>query len=494
MGGPGSSGADALVLKLTGSVLFSPDFPRRKRLTHAEWAVLNEEQRREATSASGAAIRLANNHRELSDDVTLLADAKHASAVPVLAELWATCALVPVRHAAGRALRQMATPAARQALIDLIEDPDYLSVFLAVRAMFDEDPASLFERCANYFTPERIAQPGGGVIPHQILRFFAPGGFLAGKTPQWTEPKAQGLLQQDKRWVDLCVRLRKDKRVGSAARYVLRHADAAAVKESLKKTLAAEGPSVIHTTTRASGDLLVRYQQGQHEAVWQELRAFQNVGGDLLEEAEAVASETMKRVVHNADLLAERLAAHGWKPLYSSLRTSPCAEDLEVIERIEEMTGAPLPISLRRFWEIVGGINFVWDYDSGGAAPNIGVDLPMDELDPICVDCPDVTKHVFDEWEHQRAGVDPELVDPFSLDLAPDYLHKADISGGAAYAIDLPFYGVDPIFANEEHNLPFVDYLRLCFRWGGFPRLERYADRSDVQSFLSTMTKNFEPF
>jgi hypothetical protein len=201
----------------------------------------------------------------------------------------------------------------------------------------------------------------------------------------------------------------------------------------------------------------------------------------------------MTRVARNSDLLRERLAASGWRPLYSELRTNPRAEDREVMRRIEAITGAPLPVSLRAFWEAVGGINFVWDYQSGDA-PGLGADLSMDEMDPLCIDAPEVVTHLFEEWEEQRSGIDPELADPFNLDLAPDYLHKANISGGGPYGIELPFFGPDPIFANEAHELPFVDYLRLCFRWAGFPRLERHADRSDVREFLDVMSKGLEPF
>ena len=81
-----------------------------------------------------------------------------------------------------------------------------------------------------------------------------------------------------------------------------------------------------------------------------------------------------------------------------------------------------------------------------------------------------------------------------SLDLAPDYLHKANTSGGAPYQIELPFFGADPVFVNEAHELPFVDYLRLCFRWADFPRLEVYADRPDVREFLQVMGNGLEQF
>lgn len=50
------------------------------------------------------------------------------------------------------------------------------------------------------------------------------------------------------------------------------------------------------------------------------------------------------------------------------------------------------------------------------------------------------------------------------------------------------------MFANEELELAFVDYLRLCFRWGVFPRLEPHAERPDVVAFLSGMREGLKPF
>jgi len=482
---------------LRESVLFSEDFPRRRRLSHAEWAGLGEEERGRSCEPGLIAIGRVKNAWEMADIVSQLGKTKHPAAVPLLAELWADCALQPVRNAAGHALRAIGTPEARRALLGLIEDADHLSVYLAVDAVFDEDATRAFDRFSHYFEPGRVAQPGGAVIPNAVLATFAPGSFAAGRNgelaPQWADSRAPSWLRQDPRWVRLCVALRHDKQLGHTARTVLRYADPDLVGPALEEAQAREGPRVVCPATRAAGDLLARYLRGEHGPIWDELRSHEALGGDLLEEARAVAKETMSRVARGADVLAERLAALGWVPLYGELRTRPRAEDREVMRRIEEVTGAPLPLSLRAFWEVVVGINFVWDYESGGA-PDLGVDLPMEEMDPLCVDPPGVVTYLFEEWEEQRSGVDPEFADPFNLDLAPDYLHKANISGGGPYGIELPFLGADPVFANEAHELPFVDYLRLCFRWAGFPRLERHADRPDVREFLQVMSKGLEPF
>ena len=98
------------------------------------------------------------------------------------------------------------------------------------------------------------------------------------------------------------------------------------------------------------------------------------------------------------------------------------------------------------------------------------------------------------QLESWPAAGDPEHDASVLLELAPDSLHKADVSGGPAYGIALPFWGADPILANEAHALPFTDYLRLCFRWGCFPLLARHAEREDVQSFVAEIGRDLEPF
>jgi hypothetical protein len=260
---------------------------------------------------------------------------------------------------------------------------------------------------------------------------------------------------------------------------------------------------------RSKGDpsLLVRYEAGDHTGVWQELRAYKAISGAFREDALDVARATMRRVLHNADLLAERLHARGWISWSGALRTPPSREDFDAMEEIEATTGAPLPPSLRAFWEVVGGIDFVWDYQREELPPRLDRDLRVHPeppetglewplLDPLAVDPARAMIRVMEEWvdeygEYGEESDDP--AEPLRLELAPDYWHKANISGGPAYGVYVPFLGADPLFAEEENELPFVDYLRLCFRWGGFPRLARHADEPGVQEFLQRMTEGFQP-
>lgn len=110
-----------LLRKLQNSDLFSPDFPKRIRYTHAEWAALPEDAMRGVHAPGIAAISRATNYRELDDIVRELGRTKYEPAVPTLTALWNECALVPVRIASGHALREIGSPEARAALQTLIE-------------------------------------------------------------------------------------------------------------------------------------------------------------------------------------------------------------------------------------------------------------------------------------------------------------------------------------------------------------------------------------
>ncbi|QGJ70852.1 Hypothetical protein PBC10988_25500 [Planctomycetales bacterium 10988] len=248
--------------------------------------------------------------------------------------------------------------------------------------------------------------------------------------------------------------------------------------------------------SKAFGDLVTRYKAGDFISVWQEIRAFEVLEDDLRKEVETVAHETMQRVAHNVDLLAARLGAKGWQPLTEDLRTLPDPEDVRIFSEIERITKGPIPTSLLAFWQVVGGVDLVWNYVSGENPPQLlsSVELELDVLDPLAIISPSNIEWQFDEWEDAIEDTPPELLGPFYLELAPDDLHKANISGGEPYGIELPFSGADPIFAGEAHQFPFVDYLRHCLRWGGFSHLEQHADEAGVSQLVKMLTAEFEPF
>jgi hypothetical protein len=71
-----------------------------------------------------------------------------------------------------------------------------------------------------------------------------------------------------------------------------------------------------------------------------------------------------------------------------------------------------------------------------------------------------------EQW-HEWAARNP-AAGPFVLPLAPDRLHKDNVSGGPPCGLLLPDGSADGLFADET-TMPFVSYLNQVFSNGGFP-------------------------
>jgi hypothetical protein len=139
------------------------------------------------------------------------------------------------------------------------------------------------------------------------------------------------------------------------------------------------------------------------------------------------------------------------------------------LARLEKMVGM-LPLSLRVFYEVVGAVDWM------GRHP-----ILTPERSSICAD-PLVVFPLEDALEECQQRMEDE--GEAFITIAPDDLHKADTSGGEPYEIAVPDLCADAELLNERHQLFFIDYLRLCFRFGGFPGYDGY-DRgvpSEIES------------
>ena len=234
--------------------------------------------------------------------------------------------------------------------------------------------------------------------------------------------------------------------------------------------------------------LLKTYQNGDYTGVWEKIRKAPNADAWNNIDIVDVAKATMERVAQNTDLISNRLREWGWEALdlgSNDLRVLPSPDDQMVFNRIAQITGEPLPLSFKVFWEIVGGINWAWNYNSDKECPDLGVDIPLDEMDPLCIEAPQSIAYQLEEWESGTHHLLTNIKEgSYRLDLAPDYLHKANISGGDAYCVILPSTEADPIFRSEPYDLHFVDYLRLSFKWAGFPRLREFKNERQVSEFV----------
>jgi len=230
---------------------------------------------------------------------------------------------------------------------------------------------------------------------------------------------------------------------------------------------------------------LERYRTGEYEQVWHDL---QSLGSSVRHEpyatqAQEVATETMRRVRRNCERLIARL--HSLRYVFGTFpdgtRRSYVVEPLTVpsdtlradCAELETEAG-PLPLSLFTFWHEVGAVDLVGMHPAW-----------PDGLDPLVVDPPEAAmSFLFDEEDDPSPG-------RFAA-LAPDDLHKDNISGGDPYGVRLPNPAADFLFVYERHNLLFVPYLRLAIlHWGGFPGLEGRGIRFEP---LGGLVAGLEPF
>ncbi len=210
---------------------------------------------------------------------------------------------------------------------------------------------------------------------------------------------------------------------------------------------------------------LERYQNGEHEQVWAELTALgeQVRQEHILPDALAVARETMSRVRENCERIISRLQSIGYEfdaeydypP--AGLQPPPKNAQQQIAD-LESQAG-PLPLSLRAWYEVGGGVNLM------GIHPL----WPDIYLDPLVVTHIEVAPSEIEDWQASVADIGSEKAGPLTISVAPDYYHKADVSGGGPYQIEMPCVAADALLVDEWHDTTFVQYLRECFRWGGFP-------------------------
>ena len=160
----------------------------------------------------------------------------------------------------------------------------------------------------------------------------------------------------------------------------------------------------------------------------------------------------MRRVEANVREITTRLQALGYRSASPQPHQPPEPGARKQVARLEKTVGG-IPLALRAFYEIVGAVDWTGEHPS--LAPR-GDSLAPDPLFVFPV-------------EDALALCEEGFGDGSAIVIAPDDLHKANTSGGEPYEIEVPDLGADGKFLNERRELYFVDYLRLVFRFGGFP-------------------------
>ncbi len=96
--------------------------------------------------------------------------------------------------------------------------------------------------------------------------------------------------------------------------------------------------------------------------------------------------------------------------------------------------------------------------------------------DPLVVEmAEEYARNLYDEWLYWIEHDDE--VAPFRLHIAPDHIHKANISGGIPIQLGTDRPAIDRLLLNERHMTSFVAYIRIALRWHGFPGFDFVRDQ-----------------
>lgn len=177
-------------------------------------------------------------------------------------------------------------------------------------------------------------------------------------------------------------------------------------------------------------------------------------------DAEVVAAATMRRVRWNIELLVARLQAVGYdfdpSPLSRPFEP-PAADIVDQLARVEAVTG-PIPLAMRAFVKHVGQVCLVGDWPESRFAYTDALVVTW-SADYFLAEHADWVAERGTEWARPV----------FTLDFAPDWLHKANVSGGGPYALAVADGAVDGLVVDEEFGLTFIGHLSRAFQWAGFP-------------------------
>ncbi|MGH7761628.1 MAG: hypothetical protein ACREOY_09470 [Candidatus Dormibacteraceae bacterium] len=166
---------------------------------------------------------------------------------------------------------------------------------------------------------------------------------------------------------------------------------------------------------------------------------------------------------HNIELMIPRLRSAGWRFSNSDVYpiwAPPHQKTTDQIAELERRLKGPISLALKTFWSVVGTVSFM-------RQPS-GYDEDLSLPDPLVVGPVDHALTELSDWEDDEE----RRSEPFRAPIAPDALHKDDISGGAPYEIALPDSAADTLLLNEPHDTTFVSYLRIALAAGGLPGWE----------------------
>ncbi len=245
-------------------------------------------------------------------------------------------------------------------------------------------------------------------------------------------------------------------------------------------------------------NLIERYNNGETVSVWKDIEM---MGEDafkpeIYSEVEQVLNETFNRVRYNLEVIYEELLKIGYnfnndkscnslKPL-----TKPLKNADKLLDKLDKMVKpfGYVPITLEKFYQIVGSCNFGWDYENNKAFMwHYSDPIQIGSLDDLIEEMKD------NDWQ-EMMNENVAKGEPVYLELAADLYHKDNVSGGMAYSIEITKQpSIDSLFLFEEHETTFGNYLRICFENCGFSRITNPENKNNYKAFFEAIKPKLKP-
>jgi hypothetical protein len=478
---------------------------------------------RAASSMPGGALRVADEAlvRWLLESLT---KDRFQKAQAVFKRIWAGGGAPSLSELAQRGLDKMGERTARQAKeLDkalaqaaLRWDPHHPSpLAAAIAGLFDLAPATAFDRLGHLLSAERVATETGAQLAKDLVAYVA---------------HRSADVSADARWLRALATLSRDARLKVAIKQALGAFDPALVRAAMEGAVAAPKSSAASSSAASSSaasssaasssaasssaasssaaprapvpstiDYLARYLAGEHEAVWSELFALGETVRDpaVLQAANAVARETMRRVREDVEAITERLRKHGYK-LRNAKKAlaAPAALTAKHLDALEKIAGHPLPLSLRAFWEAVGSIDLT-EHQGRAYRENELLFEGLGQDDPLVICPPKDALDFAKAWQKERSATLAELLEPLALYVGPGRVWKGSPEAGDDAPCWMKLTGATAdalVGPSRGPHEPFVATLRrVILTCGGFAGLAGPRDDAEWPG-LALLTADLQPF
>lgn len=238
--------------------------------------------------------------------------------------------------------------------------------------------------------------------------------------------------------------------------------------------------------------LYKRYLEGNTVSVYNDIYKLEekNLLHTHIRDVELVLEETFKRVAFNLNIIYNALLDIGYhfNTDEMSVSKTPLQTQPKQVKHLLDALHfhvsdfGCIPLALQYFYKVIDGVDFTWDYRA-----NTNILWPL--ADPIQIPrLSYLVKQVTPEYwkeDMKTCMLDANLKHAF-LELSADSLHKDNISGGPAYALQLPkTCTVDAVMLNTPYRTTFINYLRTCMDNCGFPGTMHSSKKASFTAFYN---------